>query len=107
MTIKIDELAEVKLLPGFTVLMAGMEIEAEIEDGKVIEITCQTTAPHSPIELYGFDPDPFKRLLYLALRDAIQREYPNRIADETAANAQRGRDAARDLARRSALESAA
>lgn len=102
--IKVDELCEVQLLPGFTVLMAGMELHAEIEDGKVIEITCETTAPAKPILLWGGEQDAFKRLLYLALRDAIQREYKNAIARADDENAQRAIDGARDLARRSAME---
>lgn len=102
--IKIDELTEVRLLPGFTVLMSGMTIHAEIEDGKVIEITCETTAPHKPITLWGGEPDQFKRHLYMALRDAIHRQCKNSIAAENQKNAQRALDAAKDLARRSAMD---
>ena len=100
MTITIEQLDRVTLAPGWTVQMSNMEIEAEVDDGRVIEIRIGRWLPDKDLVLWGSEPDPYLRGLYQALREAIHREYKDEIAEEAELDRQRQRDGDRDLADR-------
>ena len=101
MSFSIEQLDEVTVAPGLTVSVSGMTLHVEVdEDGRVIEIRCDLTAPHKPLVLWGSEPDHFLRGLYLALRTAVERECKDQIAEEARIERQRRHDGDRDLADR-------